>query len=69
MESICSRSFGNRNISPSLEKYSWTIPVNVLPGTKYKILITGVIGGATQPYQGTVGLSDDSDNYFSIVAP
>ncbi|MFH1547533.1 MAG: hypothetical protein ABIC57_03535, partial [bacterium] len=27
---------------------------------------TGVIVGATEPYKGTVGLSDESDDYFSI---
>ncbi|MBI1971416.1 MAG: PKD domain-containing protein [Candidatus Wildermuthbacteria bacterium] len=58
-----------RNVDPNLGSYSWTVPSTIPEGTKYKIQITGVVAGAVQPYRGTVGLSDESDNYFSIVSP
>ncbi|MFH1547532.1 MAG: Ser-Thr-rich GPI-anchored membrane family protein [bacterium] len=54
------------DVSPELNHYSWTMPLDTPSGSKYKILITGVIVGATEPYKGTVGLSDESDDYFSI---
>lgn len=57
-----------KDVSSTLGQLSWVVPSNTLPGTKYKILITGVVEGAKEPYSGTVGLSDESDNYFSIVS-
>lgn len=45
------------DVSASVGQYSWTAPTDIVGSTSYKILI----GDAKSP------LSDESDNYFSIV--
>ncbi|MCG2711367.1 MAG: GPI anchored serine-threonine rich family protein, partial [Candidatus Omnitrophica bacterium] len=49
-----------QNISASLEKYSYKVPDNIVPGDHYKVQVYSF--GTEQ------GFSDESDNYFSIVA-
>jgi len=47
------------DISANLGKYSWTIPSDISPKDGYRIRI----------FDGKTNLQDDTDNYFSIVAP
>ena len=55
------------NIDASLGKYKWTIGYKTAARDKYKIWIEDVEGSDFTPQQGT-GVSDESDNYFSIFA-
>ncbi|MBI1984815.1 MAG: hypothetical protein HYS60_01735, partial [Candidatus Wildermuthbacteria bacterium] len=55
-----------KNTSPTLGQLSYRLSSDISPGTKYKILVTGVVASASEPYQGSVGLSDESDDYFTI---
>jgi len=57
----CDGTLIAKNVSASLGKYSWTIPLDIALGDKYKIQI-----GDTGFYWGQNNIYDESDNYFSI---
>ena len=55
-----------KDVPPKIGSYKWIIPSHIPTGNQYKVLITGVFAGAQQPYRGTVGIDDESNNFFSI---
>ncbi len=59
----CDSTLVAKNISASLGQYSWTIPLDIALGDKYKIRI-----GDPDFYLGYNNVYDQSDNYFSIAA-
>jgi len=57
----CNGTLIAKNISVSLGKYSWTVPLDIALGDKYKIQI-----GDAGFYLGQNNIYDESDGYFTI---